>query len=360
MRMLVVLALSMALGPVVMAALRSMQVFDVPCARSSHRTPTLRGGGLAPAMASVGGIFYVNEVANDALLALLVGSVLFALVGLIEDLHGIPALPRLAAQFGVAVAVLPWLLTGLPGPFTWKLIVGAGLMLWLISYVNAFNFMDGINGLSVAQVVVAGLSWWAIGLSQGAVDFSSAAIVAAVSALGFLPFNFPKARMFLGDVGSYFLGSWLAVVAIIGLHAGIAFEAVFAPLALYLADTGATLLRRVGRRQLWYEPHCDHVYQRLHKHGWSHVHTTAVVTAWMAGCALLGAMSELVSGGARVAADMILLGLIGTYLAAPRVLRIAQEHRGGSGNGGHGQRDDGLSPSPSVSLSTEVSGRAEA
>ena len=321
MRLPVALIVSLVLGPLMIIGLRRLRAVDQPCARSSHSMPTLRGGGLAPALAAITAVLYAEELTGDALVALLVGSVVFGVIGLAEDLWGVPAVPRLAAQLTASVAVLPWLLADLEGPLGWQLVFGTGVMLWLASYVNAFNFMDGINGISVAQVVVAGAAWWAVGQAHGADGLAGAALVVALAGLGFLPFNFPRARMFLGDVGSYFLGAWLAVLAVVGLRAGIAFEAMFAPLALYLADTGATLVRRVRRRETWHEPHRDHAYQRLHHgRGWSHARTTAVVAALMVLCSLLGAVSETSSPAARVVADAALLGVVAGYLALPHVV----------------------------------------
>jgi UDP-N-acetylmuramyl pentapeptide phosphotransferase/UDP-N-acetylglucosamine-1-phosphate transferase len=104
------------------------------------------------------------------------------------------------------------------------------------------------------------------------------------------------------------------------LRAGIAFEAMFAPLALYLADTGATLVRRARRRETWHEAHCDHAYQRLHHGlGWSHARTTAVVAAFMIACSALGAVSATSSLGARVMADLVIAALLAVYLASPQL-----------------------------------------
>ncbi|MGI9120559.1 MAG: glycosyl transferase [Acidimicrobiales bacterium] len=321
MRLAVALLLSLALGPLMIFGLRRLHAVDQPCARSSHRTPTLRGGGLAPALAAVGGLLYGTEMTGEALVALLAGSVAFGAIGLAEDLRGVPAMPRLALQLAAAVATLPLLLADLSGPLVWRLVFSAGVVLWLASYVNAFNFMDGINGISVAQVVVAGVAWWVIGRGHGADDLAAAALVVALAALGFLPFNFPHARMFLGDVGSYFLGAWLAVLAVVGLRAGVAFEAMFAPLALYLADTGATLVRRVRRRETWHEPHLDHAYQRLHHGGgWSHARTAATAATLMVVCSVLGAVSEAPSLVARVVADVALAGVVAGYLSLPGAL----------------------------------------
>lgn len=317
---LVALLLGLALGPVMMLILRRFQVFDQPGQRSSHCTPTLRGGGVAPALAAMAALMYGNELTGEPLVALLMASVLYGAIGLIEDLRGVPALPRLALQLVVALIILPWLLVNLSGPWPWQLIFGSGVALWLTAYVNAFNFMDGINGISVAQVVVAGLTWWGLGQWQGVDQLAEAALVVALAAAAFLPFNFPRAGMFLGDVGSYFLGAWLAVLAVLGLRAGITFEAMFAPLALYLADTGATLVRRIRRKETWHKPHRDHTYQHLHHRlGWSHPRTAGVVAAVMVTCSVLGAVSEGTSLAARVTADLAIAGLLAWYLRLPKV-----------------------------------------
>ena len=323
------LVLSLLLGPVMLVTLRRLRALDEPGHRSAHRTPTLRGGGVAPAVAATVALLSAHQLTGDALVALLVASLLYGMIGLVEDLRGVPALPRLAAQLFVALAALPWLLVDLRGPWGWQVLFGAGVVLWLAAYVNAFNFMDGINGISVAQVVVAGVAWWALAQSQGqdARGVGTAGLIVAVAALGFLPYNFPSARMFLGDVGSYFLGGWLGVLAVLGLRSGIAFEAVFAPLALYLADTGATLVRRIRRSDTWHQAHCDNAFQHLHHGlGWSHARTTALVTAVMVACSALGAVSMTSSFLARVAADVAIAGLLAGYLALPGLLARGRQH----------------------------------
>ena len=127
-------------------------------------------------------------------------------------------------------------------------LAGAGMVVvFIVGYVNAFNFMDGINGISAAQTIVAGVFWWALGSGEQLDGLSTGSAIVVGATLAFVPFNFPKARVFLGDVGSYFLGAWLAVLAVMALRADVTPEAVLAPLGIYLADTGATIARRVRR-----------------------------------------------------------------------------------------------------------------
>lgn len=253
-------------------------------------------------------------------MAIALAATVFGLVGLVEDLVGIRALHRLAVQFAAGAFAAAFLLHGLTGPLLWKSIFAAGTVLWLVAFVNSYNFMDGINGISVAQAVGAGAVWLMVGTVAGSTALAAGGVVIAGAALGFAPFNVPKARMFLGDVGSYFVGAWLAAVAVLALRSGVALEAVFAPLALYAADTGTTLARRVASRETWYLSHRDHVYQRLVDAGLSHVQVSAFVAGCIAVCGMLGAVSLGDSLLARVVADIAIAAVIVTYLLTPRRL----------------------------------------
>src|SRR5207248_76948 len=134
------------------------------------------------------------------------------------------------------------------------------------------------------------------------------------------PFNVIKAKLFLGDVGSYFVGGWLAALAIVGLRAAIPPEAVLAPLAIYLADTSATLVRRARAGQVVYSPHREHAYQRLVRSGWSHQRTAAFTCVAVAMCSALGAVSLSGSTPLRIAADAAILAVVASYLCAPFLL----------------------------------------
>jgi UDP-N-acetylmuramyl pentapeptide phosphotransferase/UDP-N-acetylglucosamine-1-phosphate transferase len=209
----------------------------------------------------------------------------------------------------------------------WQAAFSCGVLLWLVAYTNAFNFMDGINGISVAQVVVAGAAWWALGVHEHAHDLATAGAMVAAAGLAFAPFNAPtRARMFLGDVGSYFLGGWLAATAVIGLRSGIPPEAILAPLALYCADTSTTLIRRIRRGEAWTQPHREHRYQRLVQSGWSHQQTSLTVALAMAICAGLGALSITGSLALRVVGDALIGIILVGYLMKP----VSRSRRHGS------------------------------
>ena len=314
------LAVTLACAPLVLAVLRRGQILDHPTERSSHSTPVPRGGGVAAAVGALVALALTPSVVSGHRWAIGVTAALFGVMGLVEDVVGVRALHRLALQFVAAAFAALFLLDGLTGPGLWRGLFVVGAVFWLVAFVNAYNFMDGIDGISVAQAVGAGATWFAVGTYAEVPALAAGGAIVAGAALGFAPYNLPKARMFLGDVGSYLIGAWLAAVAILGVRAGLAPEAVLAPLALYMADTGATLALRVARGERWYLPHRDHAYQRLGDAGWSHVQTSAFVAACIGVCGLLGAVSLGESVAARVAADLAIAGVIGGYLSAPRWL----------------------------------------
>ncbi len=126
--------------------------------------------------------------------------------------------------------------------------------------------------------------------------------------------------MFLGDVGSYFIGAWLAGVAVLGLREGVPPEAVLAPLVRYLADTGITLARRILRGERWYLPHREHAYQRLGAAGWSHMRVSLFVGVCLGACGALGMVSLGDSLLLRVVADLGIALILIAYVLSPRWL----------------------------------------
>ncbi|MBW3577886.1 MAG: glycosyltransferase family 4 protein [Actinobacteria bacterium] len=254
--------------------LSSREVFDVPNHRSSHEGRVVRGLGLSPAIVcgTVGAIA-ASRGAVDLWTVVAAGTVL-ALLGFVDDARGLSVGLRLPVQMAVGVAVSVAILQD--GLLSVPAVIS---VLWFAGYVNAFNFMDGINGISGTHAAIAGSTWLLAGALTGASTAAAIGSIVAAGALGFLPFNFPSARAFLGDVGSYFFGAWLAAGAlIIATEIGIAVAVL--PLSLYLSDTGWTLLARLRRGLPWHQPHRDHVYQRLVRGGWSHARTTGVVAAF--------------------------------------------------------------------------------
>jgi UDP-GlcNAc:undecaprenyl-phosphate GlcNAc-1-phosphate transferase len=216
------------------------------------------------------------------------------------------------------VAVL--LVSDLAGPATVLIVLVVLIAVWITGFVNVFNFMDGVNGISgahalIAGVVYAGLGWWR---HDGFLVPAGAAV--AVSALVFLPWNAGQARVFLGDAGSYALGAALAMLAAYAVLHGIPVEAALGPLVLYLADTTWTLQRRIRAGERWLEPHRTHVYQRWCDAGWSHQRVTVAAAATTAVLSLLGAASLAGDPALRAAADLAGTAVVIAYLRSPALL----------------------------------------
>lgn len=257
-------------------------------------------------------------------LTLLGAGFLVAGISFLDDRRPQPFWLRLTAHFAAAAAALsafgwPVVSLGLPGVGTAAMPAGLSsliLLLWLVGYTNAFNFMDGINGLAAGQAWITAIGT-AIIAGLAANDWASLPVlfscVVAGTAAGFLPHNFPQPRMFMGDVGSATLGFLLAVLAIwtAKLHGWW----LMIPLALlhanFVLDTGITLVRRLARRERWFEAHREHFYQRLIRSGQSHYQVTVTEMSAQVTVLLLsvGYLTAAVPGKLGVIAAVLLLWL---------------------------------------------------
>lgn len=291
-----IIALLFALGATILLSvllrpvLARFGLLDVPNERSSHSRPVLRGGGLAIAVAGSAALLVSGVVDGPQAVALVAVSAGFAALGFADDRQSRSVKLRLSVQL-VLAAVAAVLLAGQFNVRS-SLVVLAALATvgWIITYVNLFNFMDGINGITAATAAIVGATHLAIGMQMDndLVAVGGAALVGG--ALGFLPFNFPVARVFAGDVGSYYLGSYIAILSVVGLSAGASPVTIAAPLMLYVFDTTVTILRRARKGEQIWASHREHSYQYLANNRFTHVRTTlmvAVITAASAGIGLI-------------------------------------------------------------------------
>jgi UDP-N-acetylmuramyl pentapeptide phosphotransferase/UDP-N-acetylglucosamine-1-phosphate transferase len=305
--------LGAALQPAVIAWMTRRGTVDVPNERSSHRTSTPRGGGLAVVVAAVVGLAALPGTGPTLCLPI-AG---FGALGLAEDLFGVSVRVRLAAQLTLGAATGAALVGGGRIATPSGIVLVALLAGWLAGQVNAFNFMDGVNGIAAAHTVVAGALFGLIGLIRHLPTLSYGGLIVAAAALSFLPFNAGNAKIFLGDVGSYGLGAALAALAGAAALSGVPIEVAVAPLAVGLADTGWTLLRRVLAGERWYQAHRSHVYQRLTDVGWSHTRV-AFATAGLAGLLGLGVLAGMSGTTAvRLCADAVAVLLLVAYVRLP-------------------------------------------
>jgi len=324
--------LTLAFTPLAIWVLRRLRVIDVPTERSSHVTRTPRGGGVGVCLGAVSGLILAGSkgvVEAGSLKTLVVCASFFAIVGLIDDVRTLNVKPRLAAQAACAVLfVAPWFFENGPAlGVGFRAAMAAAAVVWVMGYLNVFNFMDGINGISALHTVLAGGTLAFIGHVEGHRIVEVCGVTIAFAALGFLPYNFPRARVFLGDVGSYFIGTWLAISVLIALVWKSPPEAVVGPLVIYVADATFTLLNRIRQGKPWAESHHEHIYQQLIDRGWSHVSTSLTVLAFSTACMLLGLVSLTSSTSARVVADLAIPVVAIGYLAVPQVLARADRRR---------------------------------
>ena len=220
-------------------------------------------------------------------------------------------------------------------------LLAVAATVWITGFVNVFNFMDGVNGISGAHALIAGVAY-ACYAEWGQHPFLLAASLAvAVGALLFLPWNAGRARVFLGDVGSYSLGAALAVLATDAVLRGVPVEAVLGPLALYLADTAWTLQRRIRAGERWLQAHRTHVYQQWCDAGWSHQEVTLLTGALTILLTVAGTVSLSRDLPARAVADLIGVAVLAAYLCSPALFRRLglRDERAPSRSGGSVQAD---------------------
>lgn len=250
---------------------------DHPNERSLHERPTPRCGGWGIVFT----LLLILSTAAPAMWPISTGLLLLACVSALDDRGNLAIGWRLAAQIAAVAGTMAWMVHHL----AWWDVVVCGL-LWLWS-INLYNFMDGADGLAGAMTLV-GFSCYAIAAGTPNPGITTASVAAGGAALGFLMFNRPPAKLFLGDVGSIPLGFLAGAIGILGWRQGDWPPwfplIVFSP---FVADATATLFRRLLRRERFWLPHRQHYYQRLIQSGVSHGSTTLMWLACMVAAAAL-------------------------------------------------------------------------
>lgn len=320
---LVALALSLALPVVVKPLLKRWGVIDIPNHRSSHTTIVIRGMGLAVAVAILVALVLslaTGLVAVDrSLILVIIGMVaVAATLGWIEDFRGLSVKVRASAQLMVGVVGTAALATTIDDSSYWWVPVGA---IAVATYINAANFMDGINGISGMHGVVVGLFYSWAGVLSDQLWLTVAGLVVAAAFAGFLPWNLGRGFVFLGDVGSYLLGASIAAIAVTGLLAGVYLEYLLSPVLIYLADTFTTFLRRARRGERLYAAHRQHVYQQLTDTGLSHVQVALIVSFLSALTGAAGFVLATAPAPLAVSASLFAAAVVSLYLSSPRIFR---------------------------------------
>lgn len=277
-------ALLVLLSAVVVRLMIAHPILDDPARRAAtaHKVPTPKGGGLGIVAAFVAGMIVLYGTARFARIAdpEFIGTILAAIaiagVALADDLKDFRFVVKLAAQAGAALVAmasglvvtrlaLPW--TGVVDLGPWGPLL---TLFWIVGCTNAVNFMDGMDGLVGGSLLVACASLTFIAAGQEAWFVYAAALFLTAGLAGYLPYNIHPARIFMGDVGSQFLGFILAVLAVACSRfdsAQISFLIVPLLLFAHLFDTGFTLLRRIAMGERPSTPHRTHLYQMAQRSG---------------------------------------------------------------------------------------------
>jgi UDP-N-acetylmuramyl pentapeptide phosphotransferase/UDP-N-acetylglucosamine-1-phosphate transferase len=312
-----VLAGSAALTAAVLPWLRR-RVLDRPGSRSSHQIAVPRGGGLAVIPVLAAGWIIAGRLDRAPSQAAVIAVIALALMlfSFRDDIQSLPALVRLGAHFGAAIIGLHWLPGGavFQGYLPPLLDRAASALLW-VWFINLYNFMDGIDGITVVETLGLGLGIAAVvALAGSAADGTVVlALIAAAAAAGFLRWNWHQAKLFLGDAGSVPLGfvmGWL----LLGLAArGYWAPALILPL-YYLADATLTLLRRIARRERFWQAHRTHFYQRAAARDGNHADVARGIT--LGDAALIGAaLIAVVQPWVGLAIGVVVSALMLVWLA---------------------------------------------
>ncbi|MDX1974607.1 MAG: glycosyltransferase family 4 protein [Rickettsiales bacterium] len=245
---------------------RKSLLLDMPKLRGNHKTPTPRGGGIAVTFA----IIICMSIA-DIHFAIILSALLLAAISLLDDLIQVPSGVRLLVQImAVAIALITIdtpLFGGILPIWLERCILG---LLW-IWFTNAFNFMDGIDGISAAEMMAIGGGAALVVVMMGAFPSSLSlyGIIIAAAGCGFIWWNWQPAKIFLGDVGSIPIGFLLGYLLLLTSLNGHIYAALILP-AYYIADSSITLFQRISRGERIWVAHSEHYYQKAVRSGRSH------------------------------------------------------------------------------------------
>lgn len=279
--------------------LKRKSIFDVPNERSSHQNPTPVGGGLIIVFVCLG-LFLIYSLLSEKPVSksYFAGAILVSVISWLDDLFSVPIIIRfifhsLAAGLVVyAAGVSSSINLPLIGVINFGFFSNIIWFLWIVWLINAYNFMDGIDGIAGVQAVTAGLSWALTGYLISSFDIETFGLIIASSCAGFLLFNWQPAKIFMGDVGSAFLGFTFAVMPLLitGKVNSFAIDFLLVSVIfvwLFVFDSLRTLFVRLLAGEKIWQPHRRHIYQRLIIKGLSHQKVSLIY----------GLLSVIVSAG---------------------------------------------------------------
>jgi len=314
-------------------------LIDIPNARSSHQLPTPRGGGLSIVIVFLLGLlalFGLDVLPSSALWALSAAGLIVAITGFLDDHGHIAARWRLLVHFGAAawglycLGGLPPMILPVPGFDVVTLELGwlgqLLAVLYLVWLLNLYNFMDGIDGLASIEAITVSVGAALLYALQAELSaLWTAPVLLAITVSGFLVWNYPPAKIFMGDAGSGFLGIILGLLSIQAAW----FNPLFLwswliLLAVFITDATWTLFRRLLRGDKVYQAHCSHAYQYAARCYGSHKKVTLAVAVinltWLLPLALAVGLKHINAGLGLLLAYLPLILLVIVFRAGQKEL----------------------------------------
>ena len=295
-----VFILSASLTGAIRRLAHKRKLLDIPNMRSSHNRPTPHGGGLALIICFLFLIltaYYSQWVDQQTCLAIALPGIIIGSIGFADDIKRIRLLIRFFVQ--IACVSLGLFLLPVPSEITifqtsitisgWNIAIAVFALVWL---VNLFNFMDGIDGIAGAEFISVSISAAIILMILGDTKHANTLLLASTPVLGFLVWNWPPAKIFMGDAGSGFLGYILGIGGFyLCAETKLTLWSLAILLGVFIVDASWTLIVRIATKQNWLQPHCNHAYQHLAFKIGSHLYVTRGVLMinafWLLPMALL-------------------------------------------------------------------------
>ena len=302
---------------VLVTVARRLGIMDVPNHRSLHSIPRPRTGGLAVVLAAIAGLFYLSKQLDSELVSILPYGLVILLLAFIDDMRSISSSLRLLVQFVVAMMLvfkgLALTAISLPGieiilhkPVS--IVVSVIFIVWT---VNMYNFMDGMDGFAGGMALIGFTSFAIIAFYRGDSSFALINLLVVAATLGFLVFNLPPAKIFLGDVGSTLLGMFVAFFILwADLNQVFPFWIGLIIFMPFFLDATVTLVKRIARKEKFWEAHRTHYYQRLVLSGVGNKKTLLLVYLLMILSSVVGILLVLFMDTAAMQWGILLLFIL--------------------------------------------------
>ena len=338
------LAVTLIATPLVMRLAMRVSALDHPGPRRVHRTPTPTLGGLGFVAAVLGVAWIARMLPGPAreldvrpLLGLTFAAIPIVALGIADDVRGAPPIVKLVIQACAAMVLVlfgydvPVITNPFDGPIASDGLGAPLTVAWVMVVINAVNLIDGLDGLAAGAVAMASATLWWVGRSHGdfQVMFFSSLLIGTT--LGFLRYNFPPARVFMGDTGSHFLGLTLAALSLIENRKGTATVTLLFPLValgLPIADSVLAFARRLVAGRPVFHADSEHIHHRLLRLGLS---SRGALFALWGLCAVLGLAAVLLSGLPRGQAGWLAFGLAAALFVAFEAIEAVDERRKAAG-----------------------------